>query len=65
MRRARMLQNDRERKLAWRNSCMELPALGIDVGKKSIHVAVILENRKRNRNFNNDEAGHGIVSMAR
>ena len=37
---------------------MELPALGIDVGKKSIHVAVILENRKRNRNFNNDEAGH-------
>jgi transposase len=36
---------------------MELPALGIDVGKKTIHAAVLLDKRKRNRSFSNDGVG--------
>jgi transposase len=37
---------------------MELPALGIDVGKKTIHAAVLLDKRKRNRSFTNDDGGY-------
>lgn len=40
---------------------MELPALGIDVGKKTIHAAVLLDKRKRNRTFTNDATGHANV----
>jgi transposase len=36
---------------------MELPALGIDVGKKTVHAAVLVGTRKRNKTFTNDDAG--------
>lgn len=53
-----MDQGDRERTAGAKGGAMELPALGIDVGKKAVHAVVLLGERKRKRTFSNDEAGY-------
>lgn len=38
-----------------------LPALGLDVGKRSISACLLREGRKRDKTFSNDAAGHAAV----